>query len=866
MMIFSFFNSRTVRVCLILCLLVPGLYAGEIPAKEIQAVQEALAAAKQEEGSEARKRLAVKRVVRDAEKLLETHGDAPNRFAVLGILFGAHQQLFGMDDSARNRAAVLETAQALLKAPDDFAGQRLEADLLITQADLARRGAGPAERMEALNGMVARYRGTAGEKRMLQTAMVMALEAGDSRVVRNLRKIIEERFAGDFEMINFQREKLGGQVFAAPFTGVFQRSDGGTMHLPADGLGRTLLLYFWTSEPEGRADLEALASYWKVHRDEIAGRIHLVSFNVDELPDAGEMVLRELGLEWPALHLPQGRNNPRYEIFAKRDGALVTVTPTGQAAIVMEGATRSRKGETNGVRDFERWFGSSLARVWTEERYVNQLTAIFAGDFLVENFEENLKSASSEIPEETFQAIQDCFVPPPVRYRLALSEIRANYERALDLTGKALTAHPGDSLLWVLRNRRLVALLGLWKVTGNQAHYREAVGEAQRALQEGMPPSAEVVPRYVLAKEELRQPEGDPAKVIREFVEKRGGAQAPGPALAVASLLSLDVADRAGHEHYRSLVLEHHLDDPAMWTFGAFLLDRHHRYWLYRVPFVAGWSYGRRSGVLMSVGDPDEAERTIKGTLETLDGKAFDLPIAGSEQWTVVLFTEVWDDPKKASIYATVERYLNPKLSQRGLKDVKVVVAVLGTGAAKLRALLEERPLDGEVVLVPGGVRHPLVRQFGVINEDERSNALVIRPDGKVVNVLSGLSMERANGEVIMNIIEWQDRQAVADFLAAGELAKAKEMIFTLAPPFDPMAVDAKGRPLKKPEHSLSHLRARARVYLAMKEWDKALADAQEVAQRKMEKDGWMSLRTEQLDRDEAFVEEVKEAKAKASR
>ncbi len=153
------------------------------------------------------------------------------------------------------------------------------------------------------------------------------------------------------------------------------------MHLPADGLGRTLLLYFWTSEPEGRADLEALASYWKANRQEISGRIHLVSFNVDELSDAGETVLRELGVEWPALHLPQGRKNPRYEIFAKRDGALVTVTPTGQAAIVMEGATRTRKGETNGVRDFERWFGSSLARVWTEERYVQQLTSIFAGDF-----------------------------------------------------------------------------------------------------------------------------------------------------------------------------------------------------------------------------------------------------------------------------------------------------------------------------------------------------------------------------------------------------------------------------------------------------------------------------------------------------
>ena len=35
-----------------------------------------------------------------------------------------------------------------------------------------------------------------------------------------------------------------------------------------------------------------------------------------------------------------------------------------------------------------------------------------------------------------------------------------------------------------------------------------------------------------------------------------------------------------------------------MWTFTAFLLDRYHDYWLFQVPFTAGWSYGRRSGLL----------------------------------------------------------------------------------------------------------------------------------------------------------------------------------------------------------------------------------------------------------------------------
>ena len=48
--------------------------------------------------------------------------------------------------------------------------------------------------------------------------MLMALEFGDARLVSHLREVIAERFAGDPDMINFQRDKLGGQVFGAPFS------------------------------------------------------------------------------------------------------------------------------------------------------------------------------------------------------------------------------------------------------------------------------------------------------------------------------------------------------------------------------------------------------------------------------------------------------------------------------------------------------------------------------------------------------------------------------------------------------------------------------------------------------------------------
>jgi hypothetical protein len=40
----------------------------------------------------------------------------------------------------------------------------------------------------------------------------------------------------------------------------------------------------------------------------------------------------------------------------------------------------------------------------------------------------------------------------------------------------------------------------------------------------------------------------------------------------------------------------------------------------------------------------------------------------------------------------------------------------------------------------------------------------------------------------------------------------------SLAPPYDPEAVDEKGRMLPEPKFSLPHLRARAHVYMALQQ------------------------------------------------
>ena len=62
--------------------------AGGIPAPEITGLDAKLEKAG-ESASAARKKLAIRRVIREAEALLKKHPSAPNRYEALGVLFAA---------------------------------------------------------------------------------------------------------------------------------------------------------------------------------------------------------------------------------------------------------------------------------------------------------------------------------------------------------------------------------------------------------------------------------------------------------------------------------------------------------------------------------------------------------------------------------------------------------------------------------------------------------------------------------------------------------------------------------------------------------------------------------------------------------
>lgn len=893
------FITRRALLLVIFCFAAGTLLVPMAPAQEaapaitkqtIAGLDQAMEAAK-EGASEARQRLALRRVIRDAEQLLAAHNNDPGRFLVLEFLFRAHQRLVALDGDAQNRQALLETCRELVKAPDDLAELRLEADLLLSQAEVARQGANPEARAKALRPLVERYVDTPAGPKVLRMAMLIALELGDSALVNHLREMIAERFAGDLEMISFQRDKLGGQVFGAPFVGTFKRSDGKTLRFPMDLLGRASMVLFWSKEDaDGLATVKGIAAASLVDKDKLAGRLEIISINLDNLPDAGESIIRGLGVDWQVLHLPGGRVNPIYHAYVRSDPRLLTVTPTGNTALIMTGTTR-QKANPDGAPDYGRMFQSSLARNWTDPRYTAQLSALMAGDFLVLDPEGGIDPArppelkavaksdgpqplprtAAAVPEETLRAIQDCFIAPPQRYRLAHSEVLANYSKAAELCRQAITAHPTAPDLWIVRNRLMIALLGLWKTDANLAHLEASIAEAKAAPAAGYPKGCDLVARFCLARAALRDPAANPGEGIDRLVADCGGGSASGPALAVAALLALDVADRRRFESFRKAILEGHTEHPMMWIFTSFLLERYHRYWLFQEPFTAGWSYGRREGNFLTSGDTEEARRMLKTELRTNDGKPLRIPEDLDSPWTMILFSQPapWsgkrDDGLPPSPANTLQSF-SEFAAARPAGDVKVLFATLGGDAEKARAelLAGKNKLDCPVLTVPNGIANPLVNRLGILSEDEQLNSLLVARDGRIAVVISGLGKQGGRGGgTLSDVICREDEMAISAALERGDVQAAKERILTLAPPFDPDAVDERGRKAKKPIFHTAHLRARARVYMALKDYDKALADAEEVYSRQYGTDSGMSLRTPELDEAEQLRDSILKLRAK---
>lgn len=709
-------------------------------------------------------RRACKSVTRKASALLKASPEAPNRYAVLGIQFKGQKQLLGLENSEENIAAIFDICRQLMDAPDDYAEARFEAEMLLSERDLAAAEATVAERAKALEEIIPRYRGTPAEPRSLMIASLIATKLQMFDLEKTLFNTMRERLPGHHEIIQWRRKHAGLGKLEVMFAGTFNRADGTPLTFPHDVMGHLSIMVFWSQETPG---VEEYLKQVKELEVQYPDRFDVFSFNLDELPDGGAAALRKLKLDWTVMRLPGGKEHPAFRSYAQQDPAGIFVNAYGRA---MLSPTPEEKFELSGERI-------------NDERYLAQMQSLFIGEFLL-TVEEPVDTTGSTdkvrpvVPTgrelDKLQAIQACFVAPPFRYRLTRKETMANYQKAERLCVAAIKAGPKAADISTVRNHRIIALLGMWNMAGEPKYLAEAVKEAKTALATELPAGADVVARFCLAKDQLRSSEAAQGEsVVSGFLAECGGTNAPssapapersahgaGQALAAAAILALDANSRDLHERYRAKLLTiPEGNDPVLWPVVTFLRDRIHTYDVLRGNTI--WRHRQRERRRMRMhiinhgGDP-RRDPLPAITLKTLDGGTLSLPRDTNGKLTLLVFVEPSADPDaefplngefiiKGGIAATAWQrtgflpYACDLADKHINKDLNTVVAFLSDGAERIKAFMKTRKLTCRAAMVPGGLANPMVRRLGILSADRTPNVFLLRRDGTIAWHASGV-------------------------------------------------------------------------------------------------------------------------------
>jgi len=802
--------------------------AGPIPEAEITALERELALSRTRASAVGIRR-ACKSVARKASALLEASPKAPNRFRVLGVLFQCRKRLLGLEMTEKNRKALFETCTKLSKAPDEYVALRLDADLLLSERDLAEAEANVTERVSALKKIIEKYRDTPAERRSLVIAAMIASRLQVLDLAADIGKeLAGSSIGGDREVIAFRRRSLDVMRLDAVFSGTYESANNAFLTFPSDRLGHQYLVVFWSRASE---ECDAFLRRIRKQQERFPGRFEVYSFNLDRMPDAGKSILNKLGVKCTALRLPGGRRSLAYQAYARMEPVAIFVNAQGHVSL-KEG--RKVPWPTpSPARGKEAANPGPGLGMWLDDgRYVAQFRSLFIGDFLVAEAgalptKSGLQASAAaplhgaSISEETLRAIQSCFTPPPLRYRLTREAEAAGYRKAEKLCAAALKQHPAAPGRWAVRNRRIIALMGMWNLARESKHLEEAVKEAKAALAMELPPGADVVARFCLAKDAWRGGRADPEALLRDFLDARGGGKVPATALAAAAVLAIEANAEALYQEYRQRLLSLSDEDhPGLWPVLSFIRDRHHGYRLFWGN-PGRWGYTRRQRykvrcVISGVGAPEETSRVLVARLKGLDGQELRIPQDAGGKMTGIVFIEPPEDESDRSMCV---RRVKDFAGQFSKQDVPVIGAFLSEDMDTVKSLIKDSGGAFRAVMAPGGLRNPLVRRLGILSADRMPNPFLLHGDGTIAWWISGLtypvehtSMEGAVSASIGINIEKLKTDRAFEALEQGEFKRALLLLGERLPP--KLAADS---------WTADRLQGCALAHMGLNNWEAAL-------------------------------------------
>jgi len=804
-----------------------------IPESEITVLQEELGQGSRG-ASTVELRRAYKSVIRKGRNLLAANPEAENSYSLLAIIYQGQKKLLSLETTEQNRQEVFDTCTQLLKAPDEFVELRFEAEMLLLERDNALRNASTAERIKALDELVSRYRGTQAELKSLTIAALIAANLQAFDFEQKFKERIGERFAGDHEAIIFRQKSQSVEFLDVVFSGTYSAYEGSLITFPYDRLGQQYVVVFWSAQAKG---YEAFLGSIKEQQERFPNQFEVYSLNIDELPDAGSQILKKLDLDWTALHLPGGEESSAYLAYAKTNLMAQFVNAQGHAQIEQEKnvpwpAPVPARGKRRASE------GPGLGLLLDSDRYLAQLRYLLAATFLVSDLDEhstlNIEHRTSKeekldvldvgrsLPMAELQAIQNCFTPAPFCYRLSSKESLANYQKAEKLCVEALQKYPQSPDLWVVRNRRIVALLGLWNLVRNVKYLDEAVKEAHATLALQIPPSEKVVAHFCLAKKALRNNEGDPGKSIAHMLEATGGVKAPPSALAAAAVLAIEAHASTLYSDYRTQLLAIEAEaPPRVWPVTSFMRDRLHAYRLFcgnlgRYSDSRLEKYMYRQWIA-GFADPETKARLFTSEFQKLDGSVIRFPKGCAGQTTGILFVE---PPADEVARSNLTEQVKETLEEYSELDVQVFVALLSSDTQWADSFVKQAGSPVQLLVLPEGLKNPLVLRQGILSADLNPNQLLLRPDGTIAWMASGLTWEGVGkGESANRLAVEINSEKIKtdepfDALEKGDYQKALQLFKTRLPP-------KKGRVW----WGADCLQGRALAYIGLKDWTAALVE-----------------------------------------